>query len=185
MTLGTSLFLFPHLFLEVRGYVFSIFGFSHFLSTYLAAHPAQRVPFNVCVCGGKGIYTNPTPSAQLTNLSVHRKQWLQVRARGAVLVPGLRLRLPHGCQRLLPWDRPPHGSNGTGPELTVACARPSALHSCTPRGRHLQWRKKPWSQQSPGSPWFSHFNRTVLGKKSRDAGQGIRHLLKLASRVEG
>lgn len=79
MTLSTSLFLFSHLSLEVRGYVFSIFGFSYFLSTYLAAHPAQRVLFNVCVCSGKCIYTNPTPIAQVTNLSIHYKQWLQVR----------------------------------------------------------------------------------------------------------
>lgn len=66
----------------------------------------------------------------------------------------------------------------------MAYARPSDLHQ---KRKTLEVKKEnpgATSQYSPVSPWFSHFNAMVLGKKSKDPGRGVSHLLKLATQAE-
>lgn len=76
MILSTSLFEFPRVSLEVRGYVFSIFGFCLFVSPpHTWQCILQCVPFYVC--GAGALHTDPTPVVQLAKLSVHCKQWCQ------------------------------------------------------------------------------------------------------------
>lgn len=72
MILSTSLFEFPRVSLEVRGYVFSIFGCCPWQCILLSVCHLMCV----CVSGGT-LHTDPSRIVQLTKLSVHCKQWRQ------------------------------------------------------------------------------------------------------------
>lgn len=116
MILSTSLFEFPRVSLEVRGYVFSIFGFCLFVSPpHTWQCILQCVPFNVCV-GGGGIAYRSYPRCSAHQAECPLQTMAPENKPGwAVLVLGL------DSSGSLLWNGPPSGSDDTGPKLLWLC----------------------------------------------------------------
>lgn len=63
----------------------------------------------------------------------------------------------------------------------MACSRPSALHH---KSKAPGVKETGASAMVSSLSQFSHFYGTELGKKSKDAGRGVRHLLQPVNQVE-